>query len=948
MNTTTKEVIINKWSDYLFKIDTEATLHLSQLNIVTENKISLAVEYFKELLFINSNITFKEKSNSDYKLLIIFKIKTINNQFRSISYMQIIRLDEIDILKNIFIEFWSLKTEDYYLAKISYIIFTYKIVSASGLERKNFKSNESCLSYEPSLDTRDVQNKEIINSDAYLPTTTTPTPTEINKMSFGGHNLPATMDIEIWGDVQFISETKAIVYKKGSNREYHVEYFFNNTERYQTVELKLEDNTLLSFKDILNDKSNLSTFTRIVNKNEYIFEEGKLLVKKIIKSVEFLTKIKRSMKNSKNILTMDLETRTINEVMSSYCVSIYDGKTTKSFYLSDYSGDTAENDMLKASILYIMKRKYHNHRVYLHNFSKFDAVFLLRVMTDLCEHIKPTLRNGQFLNLKLTFAKKYNLFFRDSLLLLPGSLRSLAKNFDVENKGLFPYRFVNNINIPLNYIGPAPDILFFDGISQEEYNLYLSNLNYNGNNWDLRKETIKYCKLDCIVLYKIIDKFSDNIFKLFRINVLKYPTLSSLAFAIYRTKFLNDKTQIPLIHGVIYDFIKHSYTGGSVDVYKPTPPLDSEGKPKKIYRYDVNSLYPYVMKSYPMPVGYPTYFEGDILKSYVSGDKPFGIFEADIMAPSDIKIPLLQTRVKVKKGTTRTVAPIGNWTGHYFSDELYNAAKHGYTFKVKRGYLFERGNIFSEYVDFLFKLKQNSEKGTPNYMISKLLLNSLYGRLGMNPITENHVIISSDKGKDFYSKFNITNILDLKNGKELISFFDLNLNDDESHYNIKNISVVVSSVVTASARIHMSKFKTDKRFIICYTDTDSIDIDEMLDSNLIGTDLGLMKLEHIFIDVVFLSPKMYGGITDSYEYTRIKGLKNPLKFEELKALLNKDTKLEVKQEKWYSDISNGQFHIKDEIYTLMTTDNKRKLLYNSENKFYDTLPLKIVNSQIVY
>lgn len=185
-------------------------------------------------------------------------------------------------------------------------------------------------------------------------------------------------------------------------------------------------------------------------------------------------------------------------------------------------------------------------------------------------------------------------------------------------------------------------------------------------------------------------------------------------------------------------------------------------------------------------------------------------------------------------------------------------------------------------------------------MISKLLLNSIYGRLGgrsLKPITENHVIISSEKGKEFYSKFYITNILDLKNGKELISFFDLNLNDDESHYDIKNISVVVSSVVTASARIHMSKFKTDKRLIIGYTDTDSIDIDEMLNSNLIGAELGQMKLEHIFIDVVFLSPKIYGGITDSYKYTRIKGLKNPLKFEELKSLLNKDTKLEVKQEK---------------------------------------------------
>jgi len=47
----------------------------------------------------------------------------------------------------------------------------------------------------------------------------------------------------------------------------------------------------------------------------------------------------------------------------------------------------------------------------------------------------------------------------------------------------------------------------------------------------------------------------------------------------------------------MFNDIKQGYTGGSVDVYKPTG--------QHIYRYDVNSLYPYVMKSYPMPVGNP-------------------------------------------------------------------------------------------------------------------------------------------------------------------------------------------------------------------------------------------------------------------------------------------------------------------------------------------------------
>lgn len=430
-----------------------------------------------------------------------------------------------------------------------------------------------------------------------------------------------------------------------------------------------------------------------------------------------------------------------------------------------------------------------------------------------------------------------------------------------------------------------------------------------------------------------------------------------------RTKFLkNDK--IPLIHGDIYKFIKKAYTGGSVDVYKPSPSnkpfeISNNENKEKVYRFDVNSLYPFVMKEFPMPIGSPIYFEGDIINTYLGGqEKPFGIFEVEIEAPLDIKIPLLQTRTKIN-GAYRTISPIGNWSGHYFSDELYNAAKFGYKFKVIRGYLFEKGNIFSDYVDFLYELKKNSLKGTPNYIISKLLLNSLYGRLGMSPFVEHHKILSNEEAIKLYPKMDVTNILDLKNGKELISFFNLSYNpsysnqsfdmewikEDES--DIKNVSLAISAVVTASARIHMTQFKTDKNFILYYTDTDSIDIDKPLPDKFVGNELGQMKLEHIFKDATFLSPKMYGGITEDYEYVRIKGLKNPIKYKELKTLLYKDSKLEIKQEKWYSDVSNGKFHIKDEIYTLMVTNNKRKLIYNNENIFYDTLPLKLEKGKII-
>jgi hypothetical protein len=45
--------------------------------------------------------------------------------------MQTLGIGEFNQLYEIFSEYWNLKTEDYYLAAISEIFFTYKIVDSS-------------------------------------------------------------------------------------------------------------------------------------------------------------------------------------------------------------------------------------------------------------------------------------------------------------------------------------------------------------------------------------------------------------------------------------------------------------------------------------------------------------------------------------------------------------------------------------------------------------------------------------------------------------------------------------------------------------------------------------------------------------------------------------------------------------------------------------------------
>jgi|ERR1700731_114700 len=145
--------------------------------------------------------------------------------------------------------------------------------------------------------------------------------------------------------------------------------------------------------------------------------------------------------------------------MTPYCISIYDGKELKSFYILDYKDS---NEMMSESIKYLMKRKYHGYKIYHHNFGKFDSIFLLNNLINLSDKIYPILRNRNLIELRFKFNKQYILYFRDSYLLLTSSLSKLAKNFKVEKKGLFPFEFVNESHIPLDYVGPIPEYKYYN------------------------------------------------------------------------------------------------------------------------------------------------------------------------------------------------------------------------------------------------------------------------------------------------------------------------------------------------------------------------------------------------------------------------------------------------------------------------------------------------------
>jgi hypothetical protein len=111
-----------------------------------------------------------------------------------------------------------------------------------------------------------------------------------------------------------------------------------------------------------------------------------------------------------------------------------------------------------------------------------------------------------------------------------------------------------------------------------------------------------------------------------------------------------NKINIPQLSGQISKDIRLSYSGGAVDMYIPFNETNT-----KVFVYDVNSLYPFTMDEFNMPVGNPVLFEGNIR---AIDPNAFGFFYCKITAPDNLKHPILQTHIKVNN-VINTIAPLG-------------------------------------------------------------------------------------------------------------------------------------------------------------------------------------------------------------------------------------------------------------------------------------------------
>lgn len=322
---------------------------------------------------------------------------------------------------------------------------------------------------------------------------------------------------------------------------------------------------------------------------------------------------------------------------------IYMGNVSM-YYLRDYFDNTHDlensNKLVIKCIESMLIPAYNKYIFYVHNFGRFDAIFLHKILLDYNLTVEskdqykliPMYRDNKMLKLEIkkTIDKKaIKISFVDSLNILDAKLEKLCKDFGVATtKGIFPYNFVNKNN--LDYVGPTPDISYYN--KNVKLDLYNEN---KVDNWSLRDETLKYLERDLISLLEIIERLQEVLWLDHNIELIGNLTISGLAKTKFMKYYLKD-SKIPLINtNNLFQFIYGSYYGGITEVYRPHG--------NKLTYMDVNSLYPFAALN-PMPG-----LNCQWLESYNSEgldlSKLFGVFYAKVITNGNY-LGLLPVRTK--------------------------------------------------------------------------------------------------------------------------------------------------------------------------------------------------------------------------------------------------------------------------------------------------------------
>ena len=346
--------------------------------------------------------------------------------------------------------------------------------------------------------------------------------------------------------------------------------------------------------------------------------------------------------------------------------------------------------------------EHHGSVIYFHNL-KFDGTFILHWLMSnnfqykekLASHDKKGYTTligdlGEFYQLKVNFGCNSQVTFYDSLKLIPLTVKSIAKAF----------------NLPIQK----------EIIDYSDYTITPEKLSYVHNDVRIVAMALKYFR-DQGHYRMTIGSNSYHSFMDTYGNPALFPRLSIEWIEEWRSAYRGGRSQVNPLHA---GKVLHN-----------------------VNRYDINSMYPSIMAYLPLPYGQP-----------IEKDKPSGFrFELyEVLIHFKLKKGHLPTLLKSgtiysKAGDTYYIETPSPITIKISNIDLDIMKKHYdiYLLRYIKVQCFKTYRFyFRKWVEEHYALKQSSTGGLR--LVYKLILNSLYGKFGSKPKGRNKIPCLQEDG----------------------------------------------------------------------------------------------------------------------------------------------------------------------------------------------------------
>lgn len=396
--------------------------------------------------------------------------------------------------------------------------------------------------------------------------------------------------------------------------------------------------------------------------------------------------------------------------------------------------------------------------IFAHNGANFDWLSLITYAqeTGQIDRLRLIVNGSRAIGGRLTLTNGETIHLLDSLQLLPASLEKLCTSFDVETP---------KIAIPDHYKSRMEDFI------RDEPELFDA-----------------YLKADVLALQEILYKFWQLLYESAG-NIGYLPmTLPSLAMRMFR-KQLQQPVFTPLNERIEH-ISRHAYHGGLVECWKP-------GSYDEINVYDVNSMYPAVMRDNEFPTSHRVartdrYINGALALYYCHWRQkqrdipPFLFNDTERSYDGENWITSAEYEYFVEKG-------LGDIT-------------------ITEGYVFQhKGRLFEDYINTWYNKRLYAQEHELDALslVCKLLMNSLYGKFGQKRtgtaiVAENHAQI----------------VQRIRNGEKVVPFGDFFI--VEQPVEVEYAFPAVAAFVTAYARCKLMDAIIATKGTFVYADTDSV------------------------------------------------------------------------------------------------------------------------------